>query len=451
MAKRKLKNGITLFLCIIFVLFMIIGPFYLLFHRPNEMNYNKVKDKPEWTGVITFWDYPRLDQSTGTNFRWIYDKIRAFEKAYPGVYIQFKPLTWERGPIQVESAAKLGQLPDIIPIGSDYSLLHKGLLEPLDPFLSVTEIQDFRENALEAVTYDGRIWAMPWMMTTYTMALNLDIFQDRGVEPPMDGLWHYDEFIEKMKVLTFASEEDGKIDHYGLGGFIQPGYYNLWGILLSDGGEIVDEGLHYVFNDHRAQKGIEKLINLKNEYAVMPEDFGENNANDAWTHFYQEQKTAVYPTGTWSLNVLKQMKQEGTGFNYSIAHFPIGEKGAPITMSNMVGSYGMTKQQDPLKLEMGVTFLKFLSEEKHQQELTRLGVFPVKKSVGNIYEADPLMTMIYETLTYTEIPPPHPYWKEIDEIIQNEIRQGVLEKKTPQQVLQDAEEKVNVLIKSKQQ
>lgn len=78
-------------------------------------------------------------------------------------------------------------MPDIVPIGSDYSIISKGVLEPLDEYLTVDEIKDFRESALKSVTYDRKIYGIPWMMTTYTMVLNLDLFSQRGVEPPENG------------------------------------------------------------------------------------------------------------------------------------------------------------------------------------------------------------------------------------------------------------------------
>src|SRR5690606_34195515 len=144
------------------------------------------------------------------------------------------------------------------------------------------------------------------------------------------------------------------------------------------------------------------------------------------TNFYKDKNIAAYPVGTWALNVLDGLQKEGTGFNYGIAKFPTGKLGKPITLSNMIGSYGMTKQEDRAKAEMIVKFLKFLVKDEYQQELDRLGVFPVRKSIGNIYTDNPNMTIIYEELENADIIFDHPYWKEIDEILQREIQQGVL-------------------------
>lgn len=445
MGKRKYKF-FQFFLCLILIIFIIVGPLYLLTYRPHDKDYNKEKEESNWTGVISFWDYPRLDQKTGANFSWIYEKIRAFEKANQGIYINFKPLDWGKGPIQVNTAIEKGALPDIVPIGSDYNIIGKDILEPLDEYLTLEEIKDFRENALESVTYNNKIYGIPWMMTTYTMVLNLDLFSEKGVEVPEDGNWTYEEFVDKLQKLTFSSKENNKIDCYGFNSFIEPGYYNVWGILLSDGAKVFNEKNQYSFNDDKAMSGLQKLIDLKIQYKVTHPDFGDNNSNKSWTNFYKDKNIGVYPVGTWALNVLDGLQKEGIGFNHGIAKFPTGKLGKPIALSNMIGSYGMSEQEDIQKTEMMVKFLKFLVKDEYQKDLTRLGVFPTKKSIGNIYENDANMTMIYEELQSASVIFDHPYWKEIDEILQREIQQGVIGNKSAEEVLKDAEEKVNILL-----
>ncbi|WP_034327807.1 extracellular solute-binding protein [Alkaliphilus transvaalensis] len=447
--KQKQKKRIIkpLLICLL-ILFILIGPYYFFVFRPNDVDYNNVvKSTPQWTGVITMWDYPRLDQKTGGSYTWISQKIRAFEKKYPGVYIDFQGLTWDQGGRRIEEAITNDRLPDILPVGGEYHYMNKGILEPLDPYLGAEEKKNFEENAIKAVTYNGEMLAMPWMMTTYGMMLNLDMFQQKGVEAPVNGLWTYEEFVESLQALTYDSKGNGKITHYGFNSFIEEGYYNLWGIILSDGAEIFNERMAYTFNDDRAKSGVQKIIDLKQTYQVTHPKFGEHNSNQAWTTFYQDKNIAVIPSGTWSLNVLDRLQNEGKGFNYTVALYPTGSLGKPVAMSNMVGSYGVSKQDNEEKLSMIIEFLKFIVEDEHQADLGRLGVFPVKKQVGNIYLDDPLMTLLYQNLHNTTIIPPHPNWKEIDTILQEEIEQGILGNKTVDQLLKDAEARIAPFIR----
>lgn len=444
---RKLKKRIVgIMIYLLLFSFIIIGPYYFIKKHPKTVDYNEIENQTEWTGVITFWDFPRLDKKTNTNYKWIYEKIGAFEKANPGVYIDFQPLDWEKGRIKLDTAINMGDAPDIVPISNDSSILSQEVLVPLNSYLTVEEIESFRENAIEAITYKQNIWGIPWMMTNYTMILNLDLFREREVEPPIDGDWSYEEFVAKLQQLTYDSKGRETMDHFGFNSFIQSGYYNIWGILLSDGAKIFDKNLQYAFYGDKALKGVEKIIDLKQKYGVTPSDFGENTSNVAWTSFYRDKKVGVYPVGTWALNVLDNLQDQGVGFEYTIAKYPYGQLGVPISISSGIGAYGVTKQKDEKKLKLCIAFLKFLADDKYQEELHRLGVFPVKKAVGNIYEGNPLMTSIYNDLDKTTIIPLHPYWREIDTILQNEIRLGVLGKKTSKEVLDDAKSQIDVLL-----
>lgn len=446
---KKSKNKWWTYIAyILLFVFIYGGPFYFINFIPKVRDYNREPQAPEWTGVISFWDFPRLDKKTGTNFQWIYEKIKAFERANPGVYIDFTPLDWEMGNIKLDTAIKMGTPPDILPITSNYSILDQEVLEVLEVHLTSEEIKAFRENAIEAVSYNGHIWGIPWMISTYTMVLNLDLFEKKAVLPPTDGIWTYEEFVEKLQQLTYDSKDKDKIDHFGFNSFIQPGYYNTWGILLSDGGEIFDSNLNYIFYDEKALTGLKKLMDLKRLYGVIPPTFGENTSNIAWTSFYKDKNIAVYPVGTWALNALENLRDKGEGFEYTIAHYPVGSLGNPVTINSGVGAYGVSKEKDRDKLKMCIKFLKYLSNDEHQRELDRLGVLPVKKAVENIYENDPLMSMIYDNIDNIKIIPLHPYWKEIDHILQNEIRMGLLEKKTAEEVLADARSKIELFLKT---
>ena len=83
-----LRKAFTLFLCGILTLYIFSGP-VLLEHVKEDYkkSLEPVHEKTEWTGVITLWDYPRLDIRSGTRFSWIKSKIGQFEKQNPGVYM----------------------------------------------------------------------------------------------------------------------------------------------------------------------------------------------------------------------------------------------------------------------------------------------------------------------------------------------------------------------------
>ena len=423
------------------IAFIIFWSFYVSLNDPDLLI-----EEPEerYTGIIRVWDYPRLDIDTGSRYSWIQARIKEFEKANPGVYIDFTPLDWESGPEKIENAIKDDESPDIVPISYDFPWIDK--LEVLNDYLKHDELKEFKFETLKTVNYNEDIIGLPFAMTTYTMYLNLDLFNERGVSPPLDGNWTYEEFVQSLKDLTFDSDNDGVDDSFGFVSFIEPNYYNIWGIILSDGAEIINfKKNKYSFYGDEAIKGVQKVVDLKYKYKVTPKDFGILGEKECWDMFYKDKKIAVYPTGSWALKVLEDLQNKGEGFNFDVANYPLGDEKLPIALNNGVASFGIFKQEDEKKLEMCIEFLKFLTQDSSQRTLEELGVFTVKKGINDMYKDNPKMKRIEETLYYTKIVPKDENWKSIDVILQDEIKKAVLNKKTSKEAVEEAKRRVENL------
>lgn len=435
-------------LAVLLVIFIISWPLYIVYNRYFSTELQKEnKGATQWKGVIKVWDFPRLNIKTGSRYGWINEKIKRFERENPGVFIELEPISWEKGPLKLEVALQTGNLPDIAPVATDFTYIREDILEPLDAYFSKEELNKFKSQALRAVTYDGKLWGVPFMMTTYVMYLNLDMFRERGVEPPIDGNWTYDEFVEKMQKLTWDSDGDGEVDHFGFTSFIEPNYYNLWGIILSDGAHIIDEESgKYVFYGEKAVKGLKKVVDLKDKYNVTPKDFGLLGENEVWDMFNNKQNIAVYPTGSWAVNVLQKQYQSGKGFDFAVANYPIGDRRIPISLNNSVSAYGIFKQENKQKMEMCVKFLKFIIQEEYQRELEDLGVFPTISSIKDIYTTNPKMKRVEDCLSYTQVIPKHKKWKDIDRVLQNQIRLAIIGKKEPEEAIEEAKIQVEQIL-----
>ncbi len=439
----------TLFLCLILIVFILFAPHFLIRPKIDELVDKIFVKEIEWKGIITVWDYPRLDITTGYKHSWIMKKIKEFERKNPGVYIQFKSLDPGVGHIEIDTALKTNSCPDIAPVGSNFEMISKGALEPLDEYLTREEVDKYKANAVSAVKYENKIWGVPYMMENYCLFLNLDLFNQKGVKPPENGNWTYEEFLETLKDLTYDKNGDKKADIFGFNSYIMPKAYNAWGIILSDGGEIVNyKRGSYSFYGKKAVSGLKKLADLKLVHKVTPEEFGTNTPMEAWRSFAVDKKVAVYPGKSSFVNVLKVLSGMGKGFDFGVANFPTGEAGVPISSGNAVTAYGVFKQEDRKKVEMCMKFIKHLTDDDGQKELNKQGVFPVKKGVGEIYKNDKIMSTIEKSLSYSKPIGAHPKWGAVDDILQSQIRMAVLGKKTPEEAIIDAKERIEQALSS---
>jgi multiple sugar transport system substrate-binding protein len=434
-----LRKAFTLFLCAILIVYIFVGPTLLEQMKDNyEKSIEPEHKKTEWTGVITLWDYPRLDIRNGTRFSWIKGKIRQFEKKNPGVYIELKSLDWKDGPTFLKAAAKTGANPDIAAVGSDYFYMSGGYLEELDAYISLEDRADYIGSILDTAVYKGRLYGMPWMMTGYTMLLNTDRFDERNIIPPENGEWTYEQFVTTLKQLTYDTNGKDGPDVFGFNSFIEPGYYNTFGLIMCDGAQIMDEATgKYTFNTPEALSGLTKLCDLKNKYKVAHPGFGTMDENQAWSTFLKGE-TAVYIGGSWAVPLLRN-SQGSSGINFTVAKYPFGESDVPLSISSTTCSYAVFKQEDENKRKVCADFVRFITDPNSQGELLNFGYFPVRKSGKHLYENDKEMYTIQQSLYFAEHLPKVENWSEIDLILQTKIKEAIMGSISPEQALKDAE------------
>lgn len=385
------------------------------------------EEKPPWQGVINLWDFPRWPDSTGNRYSWIENKISEFEKANPGVFIHLRRLKWEYGMIELRAAIATGIGPDIAPIGADFDFISEGYLEPLDGFFTQKKIQEYHPKALEAVTYNERIYGYPWFMTTNALFLNKNLFEKRDVKPPIDGKWGYGDFAEAMAHLTYDENNDGKKDYFGFNFFLSPGNYQAWGFLTMDGARVFDEEGNFTLNCPEGISALTKLLDLSKKYDATPEDYGFAEEKKVWGDFSEEKKLAVYPAGPWAINLLD--------FDFDIAMYPDGDSEAISTA--LVSAYGILKQEDEEKKKICEKFLQFITSEEEQEVLSSYGVFPVyNKILDNISDAK--IFRLKSILESSVLLPRIKNFYKIDDILITKLRLVFMGKKTPQEALADA-------------
>lgn len=434
--KRKTRP-FALFLCIGIALFMIFG--WRLVQNRTGINFGKQQAvEKNWEGVISLWDYPRPFLGGGSNYGWIRGKIKEFEKAHPGVFIELYPLAWSQGGLQLDLAVQYGTCPDIAPVGTNLGYGDRGVLEPLDEYFTPDRRSTYLDYALKAVSHDGSIWGFPLYGTAPVMLLNLESFEKVNVAPPENGIWKYNEFCQAMQKLTLDENNDGKPELYGFGSFIQNGYFNLGGILFSDGWNIYDDTAErYIVNTAEAVSGLEKVAGLVLEQGVVNSGLAECTPAQSWRDFAVNKKVAVYPENPWVVEELKKLQREGKGFEFGMAEYPVGAAGVPVTVGD-VAAYGLFRQQDFGKKMVCIEFMRHIAQSLESQELSNTGLLPVtgidREGEGIQVKGDRIIII-----------PKLDNWPFVEDILNRHIRQAVLGEAEPAEALEAAQNEIDML------
>jgi len=199
------------------------------------------RSKHKNTIVIRVWDFPRPAPQGVTKWEdhWEYKIFKEFEREHPGVKIEYTRLSWRNGGEKLDIAVLSGNPPDLAGSAFKNAYVERGVLEPIDPFLTSEDSADIYPQALQPFTYNGHIYAWPWYMTVYTLILNKRIFAERGVPLPKNGIWTWDEFVDALQKLTFDRDGDGKIDVYGIAFTLEPDHTEAWAFIHSEGAKVL--------------------------------------------------------------------------------------------------------------------------------------------------------------------------------------------------------------------
>ncbi|WKV08308.1 extracellular solute-binding protein [Thermoanaerobacterium sp. CMT5567-10] len=427
-----MKKPFTLFLILLIIMFLLSWPYYMYLHETGKIDFSPIEEE-DYRGIITFWDFPHWSTDDPTGYNFIKKKIQDFEYLHPGVIIEFEPIKNSNFYYDLNDIIGDGK-PDIIPITSDSPFIYNDKLEPLDKYLDKSYKNSLKENVLNGFMYNKSIYGIPLGMYTSVLYINNDLFSKKEIEVPQDSEWTYDEFLEDMTKLTYQTGKKEKKSYYGLSMYIE-GSYNLWGILMSDGANIVnDEGV-VSFKGPQAESGLKKLIELSERGVIDPVSYGDDY-NKVWDSFTVLKESAVLIDESYKIQYLKYLQNKNKLFDFDVALYPEGDSDVPLTLSPKVYGYGVTKQSDKKKLEMAYKFVKFITDS--QESVEKIGYIPVKKSIAL---NDELMKKIDKAVKYTDYPPPNWHGKNVK--INKAIIDGLINKENEKMILNKIEKIIN--------
>ncbi len=220
-----------------------------------------------------------------------------------GVELIFENISGVRDQFAV--AAPAGEGPDIIIVPHDQAaaLVASGLVAPID---LGDKASDFAPEALEAFTYSGELFGMPYASEN----LGFFYYADYVEEPPTTWQGVYDMSKELINAGTVE---------YGI--VLAGTSYDAYPWMTSQGGYIfgLDENGDYDPTD--VGVGSEGMIQF-GEMAKQWADDGilsTNTDNTTAKAMFLNGEVAFFMNGPWELNNLRQ-----AGVNYDIAKFPDG-------------------------------------------------------------------------------------------------------------------------------
>lgn len=252
--------------------------------------------------------------------------------------------------------------PDVIFINNLYLPVYADFLEDLTPYVNKT---NFYQKSLDAMSFDGKVLAVPRDVSNLVVYYNKDLFDKYGISYP-DKNWTFEDLLKK-------SLEFKKHNVFGISFETSNLFYLPY--LMSEGGGILSDDLKTIIIDEpESKKGLEFYAALRNKYNVAPKK--SQSASATMAQMFLQKQLAMHLSGRW----LVPKYREVADFNWDIINFPSGNKGSIVPMDTSGWAVCKKSAQKDLALKL----VQYLSSKESIERLTQSGLItPARVDVAS--------------------------------------------------------------------
>ncbi len=349
--------------------------------------------------------------------------VELWNEAYPDI-----PLTVEnvgttdaRTKLELDGPSGLGCDVFVQPHDGVAISASSGLILEMDYYTDYIK-ENFTENAVEAVTYEGAVYAFPLSMKTIALFYNKDL-----VDEPVTT---WDEMREFAQSYNNPAENKFAILWQAVEPYYAHGFLGGYGYEMF--GETHDDKDQLGWDSEEALEGMEF-------YSTLSEIYPVNSADATWdamNSMFSAGEAPYVLTGPWSISEF-----EKAGVNFGVTALPLLPNGEhPVTLSTVdtvcISSY--TEYPDAAML-----LAKFLTDEEAMTLLYETKNEIPASIIGQEFEFVTSDEHLQGVLEQTQYSLPMPYIPEMSNVWApyQKAFTAVWDKlQTPEEALQSAQE-----------
>lgn len=319
-----------------------------------------------------------------------------FEGLHPNAKIEYTRIPSKYADKVITMIAGGGEMPDVMMLAMDQVPRYAmgGAIQDLTPYITDEYKANTYPIAMNALTVEGKIYAVARDVTSMVMWCNKKMFADAGVAIPKEG-WTVDNFLDTAKKLT-KFDSAGKPTQWGYTFGFWPDTVYDW--FITFGADYVSaDGKTSTMNTPEAKEAMQFISDLMYKHKVAPtrtevEQFGGNS-----TAGVVAGKVAMTIGG---LSTAYDFDTANPPVEYELAPLPLSKTGKPVTHA-FVNTWCMPKGARNPELSWAV--LEYLSSKQGQQIVLdeKMGL-PASKEVDTsaFVAARPDNKYLLDSLTY---------------------------------------------------
>lgn len=359
--------------------------------------------------------------------------VAAFEDENPGVTVEVTTLPYADYGTALQTDLAAGEVSDVFDLEyANYAQFQaNGVLAELD----IDAGDAYRPSLLEAYQTDGAQYALPSSFSNVVLFYNTDLFDAAGLEYPTAD-WTWEDERAAAEALTDAAA--------GVWGDHQPvSFYEYYKALAQTGGQFLnDDGTAVAFNSPEGIEAAEWLVGKSG--TVMPTIEQGQGTPDFDTNLFKEGKLGMLHTGIWMFGAFADVP-----FGWDIAVEPGNSEQASATFSNAVG---VSAESD--NIEEATAFAEFLTSSETMVDIRlesgwELPPISDEATLATYLEKDKPANRqaVFDSLENIALPPVVAEGQtEMQDIMTEELIEAQAGRKTVEEALSSAEERINAAI-----
>jgi ABC-type glycerol-3-phosphate transport system substrate-binding protein len=370
--------------------------------------------------------------------------IERFEEANPDIKVKVETYPFRELFQLLEVKFSAGSdVPDIYdldsPLNASYAV--RGYSLPLDEYLTKEELERFYPAAVQAATWNGKIYSLPWETSTQVLFYNKALFRKVGIpEPPMDVAKRltWEEVVEiAQKIQTAANEGKPTVEVWGFTFDQVSRLYQIQALPESAGGGsgAGPDGLTFTgyLNNEGWIKAMKFYYDLFNTWQISPKGV----TPDETPLMFAGGKVAMFVGGTWNIPTFMNAKD----LEWGMAPHPYFKGGEVMTPT---GSWHLGINPRSKHVEQAVRFAKFLTSDDLMRDWFKaIGQLVTNKVMIDVIKGDPAYgefpyniyreVVLYELENTARPRPLTPAYLEMEDLVNKaleDIRNGADPKET---------------------
>lgn len=246
--------------------------------------------------------------------------------------------------------------PDVIFINNLYLPIYANanLLEEL-----TVNQNDFYPQALEALSWNGKLYAIPRDVSNLVVFYNKDLFDRKNITYPASE-WNFDDFLKTAQKLTDKNT-------FGVSFEEDPLFYLPY--LMSNGGGILPSEIE----KKGSQYGLNFYADLRKKYHVAP--LKSESASATMAQMFLQQKLGMYISGRW---MVPKLRNEAD-FDWDVTQFPKGTNGSIVQLDTS----GWAIAKSSKHKEEAQKLVNYLASSKNSEKFATSGlIVPARKDAS---------------------------------------------------------------------